>query len=60
MFAAYTVRGEGLSGEVVNLVMYLIVMCNYDTSVVVSERVTHRQFLQGTVSFPFKVGGLTL
>ena len=30
-FAAYTVRGEGLSGEVDDIVMYLVVAFNYET-----------------------------
>ena len=51
----YAGRGEGLSGEVDGIVMYLIVKCNDKTSIAAAERVMHRKGLQATVAFPLKV-----
>ena len=53
----YSIRVEGLSGELDYLVMYHIVMCDDETSVSACESVTHRKVLQATVTFILKVGG---
>ena len=41
-----------------NLVMYLIVTCDDETSVSTYERVMHRRFLQATITFLLKVSGV--
>ena len=41
----YAVRGEVLSENVDDIVTYLIVIFDDDTSVAASERVTHRKYL---------------
>ena len=56
VFDAYTVRREGLSGELDYLVTYIIVTCNDDTSVATAELVTHRKGLQDKITFILKVG----
>ena len=54
-FAVYKLRVEGLSVDVDNLVMYLIVTCNNETSVDTAEHVMHRKGLQSNVTFLLKV-----
>ena len=59
-FTAYTLRGEGFYGEVDDLVTYIIVTCNGDTSVSAADHVTHRKGLQETVIFYLKVRGVNV
>ena len=49
---------EGLSGEVDNIVTYLIVTCYDETFVSAADRVRQRKFLQATVTFILKVKGV--
>ena len=56
----YAVRGKGLSGEVYDLIMYIIVAYNDATSVAVDKHVTHRKGLQETVVFILKVRGVNV
>ena len=58
--AAYEVREEGLSGEVYDLVTYIVVTCNDETSLAAAESVMHRKFLQATVTFVLKVRGVKI
>ena len=44
-------RGEGLSCEVDDIVMYLIVTCDCDTSVWTDQRLMHQKGLHATVTF---------
>ena len=45
-YAAYAVRREGLSGEVDDIVTYIIVTCNENTSVASTEHAIYRRGLQ--------------
>ena len=47
-----------MSGKLDDIFTYLIVTFNDDTSVAAAECVTHRKFLQATVAFLLKVGGV--
>ena len=51
-------RGEGLSVNVGDLVTYLIVMCNDESSISSDRIATHRKVLQATVTFSLKVRGV--
>ena len=51
-------RVESLSVKVDDLVPYIIVACNDETSVAVSERVTHRKGLNTAVAFLLKFRGV--
>ena len=53
----YIFKGEGLSGEVDNIVTYLVVTCDEKTSVAAAERVTNLKGLQATVTFSLNDGG---
>ena len=54
-FSAYAVRLEVFFGKVGYLVAYIIVACNYETSIAADKRVTYRKGLQATVIFLLKV-----
>ena len=54
----YTVREEGLSGKVDDLIKYLIVMYYDKNFAAASVRVTHRKCLQATITFLSKVRGV--
>ena len=54
----YAVRLEGLSSQVYDLAIYLVVTCNGETYVAAAEPVTHRNFLQSTVAFILEVRGV--
>ena len=56
----YVVRVEGFSGEVDDFITYLIVTCDYKTSVSSSEHVTNRKGLQATVAFPLEDRGVNV
>ena len=47
-----------MSGEFDDIVTYLIVKCNDETSVAAAERVTHKKGMQATVTFILKVRGV--
>ena len=53
-------RVEGFSDKVDDLVTYIFVTCNDKTYVATSERVTHRKYLQSTVTFPLKIRGVNV
>ena len=53
-------RGESLPEEVDDLVMYLVLECNDETSVAADDRVSHRKVLQATISNTLKVSGVTV
>ena len=55
IFATYKVRGEGLYCKVDDLVTYLIVTWDDETSVATAECVMHRKGLQATVKFILNV-----
>ena len=51
---------EGLSGEVYDLVTYLIMTCDDKTSVSAAEGMTIRKCLQAAISFIYKVRGVNV
>ena len=51
----YTVKVEGLSGEVNDIIKYLILKCNDNTSIASSEVLTHRKGMQATATFLLNV-----
>ena len=55
----YTVRGEGSSSKVKNLVTHFFVTCDDDSSVASANSVMERERLRATVIF-FKVMGVIL
>ena len=58
MSTAYTARGEGLSGKVDDIVTFITVKCNGNTSVAAAEGVTQIKGLQTTATFYLKVRGV--
>ena len=56
----YTVKVEGLSGEVNDIITYLILKCNDNTSIASSEVLTHRKGMQATDSFLLKDRGVNV
>ena len=57
-FAVYAGSGKGLSGEVDDIVTYIIVTGDDETSVATSGRKMHGKGLQATVTFLLKVRGV--
>ena len=53
-FSARTVRGEGFSGKLDDLVTYVIVTYNDDTYIASDDNVTYIKCLQATVTFSLK------
>ena len=53
-------RGEGLSGEVDDLVTYIVVTCDDKTSVAADELATHIKGLQAPVKVYLKVRGVNV
>ena len=49
-FAAYAVRGEGLSSEVEDLVMHSVVTCKHEASTTAAKSITHREGLSEAVT----------
>ena len=58
LFSAYAVSGGGLSCEVDDLVMYLIVTCDDNTSVRADQRMTYQKGLHATAAFLLQVKGV--
>ena len=58
MSTAYTARGRGLSGKVDDIVTFIAVKCNDNTSVAAAEGVTQIKGLQTTATFYLKVRGV--
>ena len=56
-FTTYAVRVEGLSDEMDNLVTYLIVEYDDETSIAEDESVTHQKGLYATITFILGVRG---
>ena len=54
----YAVRGEGLSGKMDDLVIYIIVVYSDKTSFAASEHIMHSKCLHVAITFPLKVGGV--
>ena len=59
-FAAYSVRGEGLSGEVDDILSYHIITCDGNNSIAASKRIIERKVLQSTVAFTLKFRGVNV
>ena len=53
-------RGKGFTGNVDDLVTYLIVTCNDDTYVAADELVKHRKGLQASIKFILEVRGVSV
>ena len=58
-FSAYTVRGEGLPSEVEELVIYFVVICDYEASIAAAQSMTYGEGCGAAVSFFLQVWGVT-